>query len=263
MILDKIVSYKLKQIEQEKRLFTLEELKNKIKTGALPNTRDFYSALNQPGKIAIIGEVKKASPSKGVMCHDFKPVEIANRYYQNQIEAISVLTECEFFMGRDDYLTKIRQNVPLPLLRKDFIVDCWQIYQSRILGADAILLIVSILDDEQLKKFQIIANILGMQCLVETHDEHEVERALESGARIIGINNRNLKNFETSLETTSRLTSIIPKNIVIVSESGIKNHSDMTTLEQLGVNAVLIGETLMKAQSVEKKILELRNGIGA
>ncbi|MDK2934898.1 MAG: indole-3-glycerol phosphate synthase [Clostridiales bacterium] len=202
MILDKIVAHKRNQIERQKKAVSIDELKEKLKSSNIPKTRDFYSALNKPDALSIIAEVKKASPSKGIICHNFEPIKIAHTYFQNNVEAISVLTEQEFFMGSDDYLYQIRQNVPTPLLRKDFIVDCWQIYQSRLLGADAILLIVSILTDEQLKKFQIIANILGMQCLVEVHDEKELERALLTNARIIGINNRNLKTFETSLATT-------------------------------------------------------------
>ncbi|MBZ4644791.1 MAG: indole-3-glycerol phosphate synthase [Petroclostridium sp.] len=263
MILDKIVAHKLKQIEREKRMVTIDELKEKLKNSNIPDTKDFYKALNKPDGISMIAEVKKASPSKGIICHDFEPVKIAHTYFQNNVEAISVLTESEFFMGSDEYLARIRQNVPIPLLRKDFIIDCWQVYQSRMLGADAILLIVSILDDEKLKKFQIIANILGMQCLVEVHDEREVERALQCGAKIIGINNRNLKTFETSLSTTERLIKLIPKDILVVSESGIKDYNDMNTLRQLGVSAVLIGETLVKSACIQEKIAELRYGIGA
>lgn len=263
MILDKIVAHKLKQIEREKRMVTIDELKEKLKNSNIPDTKDFYKALNNPDGISMIAEVKKASPSKGIICHDFEPVKIAHTYFQNNVEAISVLTESEFFMGSDEYLARIRQNVPIPLLRKDFIIDCWQVYQSRMLGADAILLIVSILDDEKLKKFQIIANILGMQCLVEVHDEREVERALQCGAKIIGINNRNLKTFETSLSTTERLIKLIPKDILVVSESGIKDYNDMNTLRQLGVSAVLIGETLVKSACIQEKIAELRYGIGA
>lgn len=263
MILDRIVTHKLKQIEQEKRQVTLDELKGKLKNNTQRPVNDFYTALYKPGELSIIAEVKKASPSKGVICQQFEPIKIANTYYENKIEAISVLTEREFFMGSDEYLVQIRQNVPIPLLRKDFIIDCWQIYQSRILGADAILLIVSILDDEQLKKFQIIANILNLHCLVEVHDEYELERALKSGANIIGVNNRNLKTFETTLATTERLIRHMPQDVLVVSESGIRNNDDMKALQQMGANAVLIGETLVKSSSIPQKINELRDGIGA
>ena len=263
MILDRIVAYKKKQIEMEKQVVTIEQLKEKVRHLHRHGTRDFYGALNKPGEIAIIAEVKKASPSKGIICHDFEPIQIAHAYYKNNVEAISVLTEKQFFMGDDEYLQSIRQNVPTPLLRKDFIIDCWQIYQSKMLGADAILLIVSILDDEQLKKFQIVAGILGMACLVEVHNEQEVERALLSGARIIGINNRNLKTFEVSLRTTEKLMRYIPEEVLVVSESGIEDGNDICFLKQQGVQAVLIGETLVKHECVSQKIRELRYGVGA
>ncbi len=261
MILDRIVAYKKKQIEMEKQVVSMEQLKEKLRHHR-PGTRDFYNALNKPGEIAVIAEVKKASPSKGIICHDFNPVQIAHTYYKNEVEAISVLTEKQFFMGADEYLQSIRQNVPTPLLRKDFIIDCWQIYQSKMLGADAILLIVSILDDEQLKKFQIVAGILGMACLVEVHNEQEVERALLSGAKIIGINNRNLKTFEVSLRTTEKLIGLIPEDVLVVSESGIKDGGDLNFLKQQGVGAVLIGETLVKHGHISQTLRELRCGVG-
>lgn len=261
MILDRIVAYKKKQIEMEKQVVSMEQLKEKLRHHR-PGTRDFYNALNKPGEIAVIAEVKKASPSKGIICHDFNPVQIAHTYYKNEVEAISVLTEKQFFMGADEYLQSIRQNVPTPLLRKDFIIDCWQIYQSKMLGADAILLIVSILDDEQLKKFQIVAGILGMACLVEVHNEQEVERALLSGAKIIGINNRNLKTFEVSLRTTEKLIGLIPEDVLVVSESGIKDGRDLNFLKQQGVGAVLIGETLVKHGHISQTLRELRCGVG-
>ncbi|MCG8501740.1 MAG: indole-3-glycerol phosphate synthase TrpC [Firmicutes bacterium] len=261
MILDRIVAYKKKQIEMEKQVVSMEQLKEKLRHHR-PGTRDFYNALNKPGEIAVIAEVKKASPSKGIICHDFNPVQIAHTYYKNEVEAISVLTEKQFFMGADEYLQSIRQNVPTPLLRKDFIIDCWQIYQSKMLGADAILLIVSILDDEQLKKFQIVAGILGMACLVEVHNEQEVERALLSGAKVIGINNRNLKTFEVSLRTTEKLIGLIPEDVLVVSESGIKDGRDLNFLKQQGVGAVLIGETLVKHGHISQTLRELRCGVG-
>lgn len=261
MILDKIVAHKMKQLEQEKRLISIGELKKMIHDEGIRPRNDFYNALYKPGRLSVIAEVKKASPSKGIICHDFEPVRIANTYYENGADAISVLTEKEFFMGNDEYLKRIRQNVPIPLLRKDFIIDCWQVYQACVLGADAILLITAILTDEQLKKFQIIAGILGSQCLVEVHDEAEVERALKSGARMIGINNRNLHTFETSLKTTERLVRLIPEKALVVSESGIKTNEDMHMLRQLGVHAVLIGETLVRADHIGEKLKELRKEV--
>jgi len=174
------------------------------------------------------------------------------------VQAISVLTEKNFFLGDDDYLVRIRQTCPIPLLRKDFIIDLWQVYQSRCLGADAILLIVSILSDEELKKFQVVAEILGMQCLVEVHNKEELDRALESGAKIIGINNRDLKTFEVDIRTTEKLMNYIPNDRAVVSESGIKDYNDIKYLKELGVDAVLIGETFMRAPSIKDKINELR-----
>ena len=237
---------------------SIEGWKQRVSRPGLHKTIDFYNALKKDKQISIIAEVKKASPSKGIIKEDFNPLEIAKKYSEEKVQAISVLTEKNFFLGDEDYLVKIRQNVALPILRKDFIIDLWQVYQSRCLGADAILLIVSILNDEELKKFQIVAEILGMQCLVEVHDREELERALESGAKIIGINNRNLKTFEVDLKTTEKLMNYIPHDRVVVSESGIKTQDDMRYLKDLGVNAVLIGETFMRADSINEKIKEFK-----
>lgn len=260
MILDEIVKAKSRQLEVEKKHISIEAWKEKLKRVGLSKTIDFYNALKGKDKISIIAEIKKASPSKGIIRADFEPVRIAVEYFMAGVDAISVLTESSYFMGQDEYLVKVRQSVPLPVLRKDFIIDVWQIYQSRYIGADAILLIASILTDEELKKFLAVAGILGMQCLVEVHDEKEVERALTAGAKIIGINNRDLRTFETDLKTTGGLTGLIPKDRVIVSESGISTSEDMKYLKSLGVDAVLIGETFMRAASIGEKVGELRAG---
>lgn len=258
MILDKIVNEKRVQLKKEMAEISIEGWKERISRPGLHKTIDFYSALKKEDEISIIAEVKKASPSKGIIKEDFNPLEIAKKYSEGNVQAISVLTEKNFFLGDDEYLVKIRQSVALPILRKDFIIDLRQVYQSRYLGADAILLIVSILNDEELKKFQIVAEILGMQCQVEVHDREELERALESGAKIIGINNRNLKTFEVDITTTEKLMNHIPHDRVVVSESGIKSRDDMRYLKDLGVNAVLIGETFMRANSIDEKIKELK-----
>lgn len=258
MILDKIVNEKKIQLKKDMSEISMEGWKQKISRPGMHKTIDFYNALKKDNEISIIAEVKKASPSKGVIKEDFNPLKIAKEYDEANVQAISVLTEKKFFLGDDDYLVKIRQHIALPVLRKDFIIDLWQVYQSRCLGADAILLIASILTDEELRKFQIVAEILGMQCLVEVHDRKELERALESGAKIIGINNRNLKTFEVELKTTEKLINCIPHDRIIVSESGITNIDDMEYLKDLGVNAVLIGETFMRATSISKKIKEFR-----
>lgn len=261
MILDRIVEQKKLQLKEDMGRISIEGWKQRIKRSGLHATQDFYNAIKRNKEISIIAEVKKASPSKGIIKEDFDPVEIAKEYNAANVQAISVLTEKNFFWGEDDYLVRIRQSLALPVLRKDFIIDLWQVYQSRCLGADAILLIVSILSFEELKKFQIVAGILGMQCLVEVHNKEEVDMALESGARIIGINNRDLKTFEVSLDTTERLMNSIPHDRAVVSESGIRSNEDMAYLKGLGVDAVLIGETFMRAPSISEKIEELRKGI--
>ncbi len=258
MILDRIVEQKRIQLAEEMKQISIEGWKQRLNRPGLHKTIDFFSAVKRKNDISIIAEVKKASPSKGIIREDFDPLEIAKEYNSANVQAISVLTEKNFFLGCDDYLVKIRQNIPIPVLRKDFIIDLWQVYQSRYMGADAVLLIVSLLSDEELKKFQVVANILGMQCLVEVHDRDEAERALESGARIIGINNRNLKTFDVDLKTTERLMNYIPHDRAVISESGIKTPEDMSYLKSVGVDAVLIGETLMRAQSIKDKIEELR-----
>lgn len=258
MILDEIIEKKRIQLNDEMRHISLEGWKQRIKRPGLHSTRDFYEALKRDGDISIIAEVKKASPSSGIIKEDFDPVSIAKEYCASDVQAISVLTEKNFFMGSDGYLVKIRQSLAVPILRKDFIIDLWQVYQSRCLGADAILLIVSVLSDDMLKKFQVVAGILGMQCLVEVHGKEEVERAVESGARIIGINNRDLKTFEVNLKTTEKLMNYIPHDRVVVSESGIKTTEDMKYLKDLGVDAVLIGETFMRSPSIKDTIDELR-----
>lgn len=258
MILDRIVENKRMQLKEEMSKISIEGWKQRIKRLGLHKPLDFYSELKNKDSVSIIAEVKKASPSKGLIKVDFDPERIAKEYIDSNVQAISVLTEKKFFQGNEEYLVKIRRFCPLPVLRKDFIIDLWQVYQSRCIGADAILLIVSLLSDEDLKKFQIVAGILGMQCLVEVHDEAELERALESGAKIIGINNRDLRTFEVDIKNTEKLLSHIPNDRVVVSESGIRSNEDIKYLYDLGVDAVLIGETFMRAQSIRDKIKELR-----
>jgi len=258
MILDKIVEQKKIQLKEEMSKISIEGWKQRIKRPGMHSTLNFFDALKKNDDISIIAEVKKASPSKGIIKEDFDPLLIAKEYSESDVQAISVLTEKNFFLGDDDYLVRIRQACPIPLLRKDFIIDLWQVYQSRCLGADAILLIVSILSDEDLKKFQVVAGILGMQCLVEVHNKEELDRALESGAKIIGINNRDLKTFEVDIRTTEKLMNYIPNDRAVVSESGIRDYNDIKYLKELGVDAVLIGETFMRAPSIKDKINELR-----
>jgi indole-3-glycerol phosphate synthase len=258
MILQKIVDAKRLQLNEEMKQIGIDGWKQRLSRPGLHKPIDFLMAIKREGKVSIISEVKKASPSKGIIKEDFDPLEIAKEYYASDIQALSVLTEKNFFQGSDEYLVKIRQSIPLPILRKDFIIDLWQIYQARYIGADAILLIVSILNDDELKKFQAVAGILGMQCIVEVHDKEETLRAIDCGAKIIGINNRNLKTFDVDLKTTEMLMNYIPHDKAVVSESGIKTHEDMVYLKELGVDAVLIGETFMRAPSIKDKINEIR-----
>ncbi len=224
-----------------------------------PPPMDFASAL-QGDRIQLIAEVKKASPSKGIIRSDFNPVEIAQTYAGNGASAISVLTEAKYFQGSLYYVKDIREALgdkKLPLLRKDFLSDPYQIYESRAYGADALLLIVAILTPEKLEELLELSHELGMSCLVEVHNEAELEIALRSQAGIIGINNRDLSTFAVDITTTKRLRPLIPADRIVVSESGIKNRSDMVKLRQWGVDAVLIGESLMSAPDIAAKMKEL------
>jgi indole-3-glycerol phosphate synthase len=256
MILDQIVADNLEELESRKRSFPLKELQ----TVALeqPSPLDFASALHG-NHIKLIAEVKKASPSRGVIRSDFNPVAIAQTYAGNGAAAISVLTEARYFQGSLNHLRDIRKALGnrLPLLRKDFLCDPYQVYESRAYGADSVLLIVAILTPEKLKELLGLSHELGMSCLAEVHNEAELEIALKGGARIIGINNRDLTTFTVDLTTTERLRPLIPKDRTVVSESGIKDRSDMGKLKKWGVDAVLIGESLMSAPNIATKMQEL------
>ena len=255
MILDDIVADKIPEVEKRKHELPLDELKKQIQEQAPP--LDFAMALKGTS-IKLIAEVKKASPSKGVIREDFNPVDIARTYSSNGAAAISVLTDEKYFMGSLDYLKDIRKILdnPVPLLRKDFILDKYQVYEARAAGADAILLIVSILDIDKLALLLELSHNLGMKCLVETHDEHECEIAVNTGAGIIGINNRDLKTFEVDIETTERLRQLIPADRIVVSESGIKNRDDIERLKSWDIDAVLIGESLMASSDIAAAMKE-------
>jgi len=205
----------------------------------------------------LIAEIKRSSPSRGVLCPDFNPVELAKSYAQGGAAAISVLTEANYFEGSLDYLAAIREEVRLPLLRKDFIFDRYQVYESSAYGADALLLVVAILSQEQLEELLSLSHNLGLRCLVEVHSQDEVERALLSQAKIIGINNRDLDTFTVDINTTRRLRPLIPQQRIVVSESGIRSRSDVEKLKGWGVNAVLVGEALVTASDVQTKVREL------
>ncbi len=257
MILEQIVANNRRELEDRKRSFPLNELQRAAMEQ--PPPLDLASAL-RGDRIKLIAEAKKASPSRGIIRPDFDPVAIARTYAGNGASAISVLTEACYFQGSLNYLRDIRNslgNKRLPLLRKDFLWDPYQIYESRAYGADSLLLIVAILTAAKLQELLELSRELNMSCLVEVHDKAEVEIALSSGARIIGINNRDLRTFNVDLATTERLRPLIPANRIVVSESGIKNRSDMEKLRKWGVDAALIGESLMSAPDIAAKMKEL------
>lgn len=241
MILDKIVERKKEEVAE-----LLGRDQDEPPSPVDP-PRGFLKSLVDFDGIAVIAEAKKASPSKGVICEDFDPVAIAADYEKGGAQALSVLTDEDFFQGSLSYLSLVRSKVDLPVLRKDFMIHEVQIHQARAFGADAILLIVAILDKFQLRDYRLLAEELGMDCLVEVHDEREAEMAIEAGSRLIGVNNRDLRDFSVDLETTLRVKRMIPSDIPVVSESGISDFADVSKLADNGVAAVLVGETLMRA----------------
>jgi len=253
-VLDEIIARKKKEVEQRKKILPLAQLKKRIAQQKSP--LDFTFALKgEP--MRLIAEVKQASPSRGVLCPNFNPTELATTYAQVGANAISVLTEVNYFKGNIDYLAAIREVIKLPLLRKDFIFDSYQVYESRAYGADALLLIVAILSQEQLKELLLLSHSLGLKCLVEVHNETDVERALLSEAEIIGINNRDLNTFTVDINTTGQLRPLIPRQKIVVAESGIKSRKDIEKLKGWSVNAVLIGEALVTANNILTKMKEL------
>ncbi|MFA5375074.1 MAG: indole-3-glycerol phosphate synthase TrpC [Dehalococcoidia bacterium] len=260
MILDEIVESKRESLRHLKRELPLRELKRRC-ADMKRKPVDFASAL-RGDDIALIAEIKKASPSKGVINADIDPVKLATTYAVNGASAISILTEEKYFQGSIDYLEAIRNSfdakkIRVPLLRKDFIFDPYQIYESRAFGADALLLIVAILDDDLLIKLINLSYTLGLKCLVEVHDERELRRAVASGCRIIGINNRDLQTFKVYLHTTERLRPFVLDDCIVVSESGIRRRADVEKLRQWKVNAMLVGEALSATDDVAEKMKEL------
>ncbi|MGN0394778.1 MAG: indole-3-glycerol phosphate synthase TrpC [Coprococcus sp.] len=284
-ILEKIAADKRIQIEEEKKQISLFDMKQKAYStkGKLPEFI-FEDTLKKDG-ISFICEVKKASPSKGVIAEDFPYVDIAKEYEAAGADCLSVLTEEKYFQGSDKYLQEIRQAVDIPILRKDFTIDVYQIYQAKVIGADAVLLICALLDVEFMKQCIGICNELGMSALVEAHDEHEVKMAIEAGARVIGVNNRNLKDFTVDIMNSVRLRSLIPEEVcavnkstdcqsvdrangksvntkmVYVSESGIKTADDVARLRENKTDAVLIGETFMKSPDKKAMLESLKGAI--
>ena len=236
-MLDEIVAKTRERLIEAKNNKSLDQLKEEASLLEINQDFPFKEALRDP-EIAIIAEVKKASPSKGLIAPDFDYVKIAREYEQAGASAISVLTEPFFFKGSDDYLKEISENVSIPLLRKDFVIDEYMIYEAKLLGASAVLLIVSILDDAQLKEYLDLAHELGLSAIVETHDAGEIQRAMDAGAGIIGVNNRNLADFTVDIENSIRLRSLVSDDVVFISESGIKTKEDVTRLKENNVDAV-------------------------
>lgn len=257
MILDEIAEKTKERVEKQKKEVSLEEMKEKAEKMEKNTGFPFLRAL-QTEDIAFICEVKKASPSKGVIAEDFPYVEIAKEYEEAGAAAISVLTEPYYFQGSNTYLTEITQNVHIPVLRKDFTVDEYMIYEAKVIGASCILLICAILDQKTLNQYLDLAHSLGLSVIVEAHDEEEVKMALASGAKIIGVNNRDLKTFTVDINNSARFRKMVPEDVVFISESGIKTAQDIQKLRENGTNAVLIGETFMRSSDKKKALQELR-----
>ena len=259
MILDEIAEKTRIRVAGAKQKISPEEMKQKALACEIHREFPFEKELRKKG-ISFICEVKKASPSKGIIAEAFPYLQIAREYEQAGASAISCLTEPFWFLGKDEYLKEITGQVQIPVLRKDFTIDEYMIYQAKNLGASAILLICAILDDGQLRAWHQLAAELGLSVLTEAHTEEEIDRALRAGAKILGVNNRNLKNFTVDVEQSRRLRGMVPEDVIFVSESGIKNHADVQALMENGTDAVLIGETLMRAADKKAMLDELKNG---
>lgn len=255
-ILDRIVETKRREIESARKTVTEAELERRVAN--LPAARDFTAAVGAPGEIRVIAEVKKASPSAGIIRADFDPVAIARTYEAHGAAAISVLTDVEYFQGSLDYLTAVKQAVKCPVLRKDFILDRYPLLEARTAGADVALLIAECLPGDRLAALQREAAAIGLHTLVELHDAEQLPRVLDSGAKVIGINNRDLRTFTTRLEHTLDLIAKIPPDRIVVSESGIRTHADLERLRAAGVRAVLVGESLMRAPDIGAALDALR-----
>lgn len=268
-ILDRIVERKRLRVEAQKRDVPIGELKARLgDLPGLPASGDFAGSLVSKSGIALIAEIKKASPSKGIFREEFRErfpaAEIARTYEQNGASALSIITEQDFFLGCDEYVAEVRQAVSLPILRKDFIVDEYQLYESRVMGADAVLLIAGLsfgnsgnLRNGGLRSLLELARSVGLEALVEVHTREELDLSLEAGATVIGINNRDLTTFKTDLSVTLELSRRVPRSCILVSESGITSRTDMLRLESAGVRAALVGETLIRSADIASKVREL------
>ena len=255
-ILDQLADHARERVRQARKKISLEELQRQA--DLLPKgSFSFEETLKTPG-LSFICECKKASPSKGIIAPDFPYLQIAQEYEAAGADCISVLTEPEWFLGRDEYLREIAAAVSVPCLRKDFTIDEYMIYEAKVLGASAVLLICYILKEEQMKGYLAVCDSLGLSALVEAHDESEIRMALRAGARIIGVNNRNLRDFSVDTDNSRRLREQIPRDILFVSESGVRSEEDVTKLHEIGADAVLIGEALMRASDKKELLARLR-----
>ncbi len=248
MILSRIIEEKRRVVEEAKRAKSKEELVREIKNISVQSS--FKKSISRPHHVNLIAEIKKASPSKGILRGDFHPVKIAVTYQAHGASAVSVLTDERFFEGKLEYIKMVKENISLPVLRKDFIIDEYQIYESVAAGADAILLIADLLSANEMNGFYALATSLGLDVLMEVHNEEDVEKALATGGHIIGMNNRDLHTFKVDLGVTQKLVRLLPANTIKVSESGIKSYEDVMFLKSLGINAVLIGEAFMEAADI-------------
>ncbi len=257
-ILDMLAAHARERVAAAKQQQSLEQVRRQALS--LPKGNFVFKNAIAQKELSFICECKKASPSKGLIVQNFPYLEIAQSYERGGADCISVLTEPKWFLGSDKYLEKIAKSVKRPCLRKDFVVDEYMLYEAKLLGASAVLLICKILSTAQLREYLAICNELGLSVLVEVHNEHEIERALSAGAQIIGVNNRNLEDFTVDMQNSCRLRKLLPPDILFVAESGIKNKGDVQKIRSLGADAVLIGEALMRADNIEKFLQELKNG---
>lgn len=257
-ILIKILDRKREEIAERSAVVSIDELKKKC--ASADTVRGFIHSIENKlsnNQSAVISEIKKASPSKGLLRENFNPAEIAKSYAENGAACLSILTDKDYFQGHEDYLKQARAACDLPVIRKDFIIDPYQVYEARAIDADCILLIVAALDDETLHTLFTLAKELGMDVLMEVHDEDEMARALKTKARLIGVNNRNLRTFDTSLDTTLRMLNMVDDDHILVTESGIHNIDDVQLMRDNGVNSFLVGEAFMRADNPGEKLAEL------
>lgn len=257
-ILKEIAAYAVKRVQQAERKMPLETVKEQAL--ALPGKEFVFEYVLRKPELSFICECKKASPSKGIIADDFPYLKIAQEYEQAGVDCISVLTEPKYFLGDDSYLQEIAQAVSVPCLRKDFVIAPYMIYEAKVLGAAAVLLICSLLTEKELSEYLAICDSLGISALVEAHNAAEINMAIHAGARIIGVNNRNLSDFSVDMANSNRLRELVPPEILFVAESGIKTAADVQVLRKIGADAVLIGELMMRAENRSAMLAELRRG---